>query len=371
MSPVDDRGPPDKRDEDRRLLALERFVAGDASPDDARLARDVAADERGAEIIEALRRIRETLATRVPPTDVDRAWERFEGALLAEPPTVPTGPEGAPRRVGPAISLLDRRQQSRVHRIVAGTAALAGAALVIMVHARATANRPLHTVGDSAAKTRVFASARGQRAEVRLTDGSRIVLAADSRLTVPPTFDRAERRVFLEGEAYFDVVHDSTRPFRVAARNADVRDVGTRFEVRAYSTDPAVRVVVINGTVRVGDTASTSRASLLHAGGMARIAANGFTSIRQHVDTLAYVGWTSGVLLLRGGSLRDVAAELSRWYDVDIHIPDSAVAARRISARIDYEALDRVLDHLALALDLQVTRRGRVITFASHSAAPR
>src|SRR3982751_821192 len=87
-------------------------------------------------------------------------------------------------------------------------------------------------------------AAVAQQTRVTLGDGTRVVLNAGSRLSYADDFGRGTRDVVLDGEGYFDVVHDASRPFRVLARGSVAQDVGTRFVVRAYPEQRAVDVVV-------------------------------------------------------------------------------------------------------------------------------
>lgn len=351
-------------EEDRLWLALDRYLGGDAGTHEIRVAREWLADPRRREVLEDLRRIRETIARPPQARSVDSAWQKLRADLA-----VPAGPPGgttpaASRRA--LRSLRPTRQRSAW--LWGGMVAAAGLAAVTFSYSGGPSSsraRKIVTTPPMERAPRVFAAVRGQRAQVRLVDGTRVFLAADSRLTVPAAFDSTERAVTLDGEAYFDVVHDTKKPFQVRARNAVVRDLGTRFVVRAYSFESAVRVVVTRGRVRLRDRLkSEASGALLDAGMLARIDSVGSTSVRIGVDTLRYMSWTSGVLLFAGTRLRDVATELGRWYDVDFRLPDSALAERRITARIDDQPLSRVLDHLAVTLDLRITRSGRTITLA-------
>jgi ferric-dicitrate binding protein FerR (iron transport regulator) len=187
---------------------------------------------------------------------------------------------------------------------------------------------------------------------------------------VGTAFDSLTREVTLEGEAYFDVIHDARRPFVVHVRNAVVRDVGTRFSIRAYPGDSAVRVLVTQGNVRLGRSLKGDSAdALLGRGMLARIDAAGATTIRTRVDTLRYVSWTSGVLTFTSTPLREVVTELGRWYDVEFQLADSALGARRISANIGNQPLPRLLDQLAVMLDVHVSRGGRRITLTRAGGA--
>jgi ferric-dicitrate binding protein FerR (iron transport regulator) len=208
----------------------------------------------------------------------------------------------------------------------------------------------------------VFAASRGQRAEIRLTDGTQVVLAADSRITIPADFDSTRRTVTLVGEAYFDVVHNNLKPFVVNVRGAVVRDIGTRFDVRAYPADASVRLVVTHGEVKLRNaTAPDISGRLLHAGQLTRMDSQGVISEVRSVDTAHYVAWTRGSLEFIDTPMPDVATEIGRWYDVDIHLKGSALTTRRLTATVRDQPLSGMLEQLAVSLDARLERHGRAV----------
>src|SRR5439155_1527064 len=114
---------------------------------------------------------------------------------------------------------------------------------------------------------REFTTARGHRAAIRFADGTRILLGVDSRLRVPAAYGATAREAYLDGAAYFDVAHDPARPFAVHAGKGVIRDIGTRFGVRAYADEQDVEVVVADGKVSLGAAAAHESAAQLVSGG--------------------------------------------------------------------------------------------------------
>src|SRR5881394_2240449 len=105
----------------------------------------------------------------------------------------------------------------------------------------------------TAQRTREYVTPRGQRASFRLADGTDVMLNAESRLRVPLTYGApgAPRTVELQGQGYFTVAHDERRPFIVQTAYGATRDIGTRFDIRAYPNDSIEHVVVTEGEVAV------------------------------------------------------------------------------------------------------------------------
>jgi transmembrane sensor len=205
-------------------------------------------------------------------------------------------------------------------------------------------------------------AAAAQQTRVTLGDGTRVVLNAGSRLRYDD-FGRGAREVELDGEGYFDVVHDEMRPFRVHARGSITEDVGTRFVVRAYPEQRAVDVVVTHGSVvlrRVRNAAPT----LLVAGQRGRIGADGVISRVNDADVERWLEWTRGGIVLEGMTLGEAVVDLGRRFDVPIEIADAELARRSVSARFHDEPLPRVLDALGAALGASWSRVGDRIVIA-------
>ncbi|MGH2900192.1 MAG: FecR family protein, partial [Solirubrobacteraceae bacterium] len=168
------------------------------------------------------------------------------------------------------------------------------------------------------------------------------------------------RSVTLEGVADFSVVHDGTRPFRVRAKNAVVTDVGTEFVVRAYAADSGVDVSVSSGIVAVLGGAPDSVE--LRAGQVAFVAANGRIAQVTGASAQTLTAWVHDRLVFDDVPLSTVAAELGRWFDVQIRIPDQQLARRRLIAAYTRTTLSGVLDAIAATLPVRYERTGNVVT---------
>lgn len=218
---------------------------------------------------------------------------------------------------------------------------------------------------------REYVTAAGQRETATLPDGTQMTLAPATRAVLGAGYGRRERDVYLlDGEGYFAVAHDAHHPFVVHARNALATDVGTRFDVRAYAGDSAVRVVVAEGRValnacRNGGSACAASAvvpTALGATDIATVAPSGEIATSRDADIGALTGWVNGQLVFRDASVSEIARALTRWYGVDITVPDAALAARRLTVVVHDEPYDQVVSGLALLLHARVERaRGLVI----------
>jgi transmembrane sensor len=294
----------------------------------------------------------------VPPRyDSARAWAKLEGAI--DEPAPPAdglpllSPPPARRDIGTRPRFSSPNWAARIAAIL-----VLGGAIPLAWQATRPATETL-----ALAAMREVETEPGQRATVRLADGTRVEVGADSRLRYMPELGGARREVYLEGEAYFDVVHDDRRPFVVHTARAVVRDLGTKFNVRSYADVPAVEVVVAEGAVAVapGKGGDPRDSLLLHAGDLGRLEADGKLVARRGVDVGAHLSWMDGRLQLIDVPLREAALRLAHWYGADIRLADSAIATRRYTASLKDETLPQLLDLMALALELRVDRAGDTI----------
>jgi transmembrane sensor len=204
---------------------------------------------------------------------------------------------------------------------------------------------------------RVAQTVRGGRQELRLADGTRVVLGPASTLRYPAEFGTGPRDVELTGEGYFEVVHDAAHPFRVRAGHAAAEDIGTAFSVRAYPEDSAVRVVVAEGSVALGAAAAGAAPAVpLTPGQLGSLARGSAVPTVRRVNVAAYLGWMEGRLAFDETPLAEVVAQLGRWYDAPFRIADPALASRTLTASFTSEPLADVLAALAPVLDVRFDR---------------
>ena len=173
------------------------------------------------------------------------------------------------------------------------------------------------------------------------------------------------RGVSLEGEAYFDVVHDERRPFVVRAGELVATDLGTEFTVRAYPEDAGARVVVREGRVAIRAAGSAATPERVVAPGQLGRLGVGAEPAVEPADTAAYFAWTEGRLVFDGTPLRDALPQLSRWFDLEFRLADSSLGDVPLTATLKTQPTPDVLDNLAASLGMRQRRLGRTVTLSS------
>lgn len=340
-------------------IEIAKYVAGECGPAEERAmdARMVESPELHERVIRMRRVLGGDGAN--ASADADRLWANFEARAGH---TAPIG-DGRPALRRGVRAAFDESRFARVASAAAFVILAGGAALWLTTRTPAAAPPIAEEPGH-------YRTSRGQYATIQLTDGSRVTLAPESRLTIPAAFGRGVRDVALDGEAIFSIAHDAAHPFRVHARGARVEDIGTRFDLRAYPDDRVVTVAVVEGTVALGRDRAVSigapRAAaegvVLHSGDLASLDTSGQAFTHHHARVSDYVAWADGRLVFVARPLPEVLSTIGRWYDVDVRVPETALATRLVTAQFSTQAPNEMIDALAIAVDARIERKGRVVT---------
>jgi transmembrane sensor len=343
---ADEIGPPDS-------LTLARYLSGELGvAEAAQVERWIEADPANRALVGALREV----WTRGHPPDFDpddALWNRI-AARLERPLPKPALVRG-----------FGRWPAQPARRFVPAAAAAAAAAVILAVGATLVVQL---RQAEEPVPMREVATARRQRATLDLPDGSRVVLAPESRLRFAADLGAGRagraRDLLLEGDAYFEVRHDSTRPFRVHAANAVVEDLGTEFVVGVRPEKGGLEVVVVTGAVALREDSAVRPLVTLGRGDRARLDSVGTAVLTRDVNLAPYVAWTQGRLVFDATPLNEAVPALSRWYDLDIRLADPGLAGRRLSATFGTEPVAQVLELIARSLDARVARDGRTVVFS-------
>jgi transmembrane sensor len=207
-----------------------------------------------------------------------------------------------------------------------------------------------------------FATTAAQRSTIHLKDGSAILLAPSTSITV------MSREVTVSGEAYFTVAPHASQPFIVRTAHAVTRVLGTRFGVREYPGERATRVVVTDGRVAVEAVDAQipeARSHILTALTAAYVSDSG-VAVQKGAGVNDYTAWTQGRLVFNERPLREVVGELSRAYGIDIRVADSALARQPMTFATSVRdvPLSQVLTLLTFTIDAHYSRRDSAFVIA-------
>ncbi|MEJ5996594.1 FecR domain-containing protein [Pedobacter sp. Du54] len=206
-----------------------------------------------------------------------------------------------------------------------------------------------------------LATPRGGQYQIILGDGTRVWLNAATTLSYPTTFAKNQRLVKLDGEAYFEVAHNTKSPFIVETSNQLVKVLGTHFNVNSYRDEPTTETTLSQGSVLVSPkNSSATRSSLkLYPGEQTTVSG---TSIgKRNADLAIALAWKNGTMEFKDAPLPVILRQVSRWYGIEIDY-SNADLSRKFSGSVSRNAkLASVLKILALSkvpYKLQVTETG-------------
>ncbi|HWV70602.1 MAG TPA: FecR domain-containing protein [Pseudosphingobacterium sp.] len=157
---------------------------------------------------------------------------------------------------------------------------------------------------------------RGGQYHLTLPDGTKVWMNAASTLTYAVNGSTRERLVKLEGEAYFEVAKDPEHPFRVESKGQVVEVLGTHFNINSYPDESTVTTTLIEGSVKVAETAKR-KSVILRPGQLAALDKYSHLSVKQ-ADVSDAVAWKNGKFSFKHSDIGMVMRQLSRWYNVDV-----------------------------------------------------
>jgi len=360
------------REPDPRSLAA--YLSGEASPSES--AEVLRWAQSSATAMAHLRRLeavwqasrRPTDAASESPWTADDIWKSIAPRLDDE--DTPRLRLITPARMAGVVS----REASRGRRAAMwlSVAACIVVAVGVWAQHRGLTSRAASSPAPPVA-VREYRTERGQRASVTLPDGSALQLGPLSVLRVGADYGTPSRTVELEGDGYFNVTHDVRHPFSVKTGRTTIRDVGTRFIVRARADESRVEIAVADGEVAVetlpAASATASGPGMLTSGPLhvaarhvALVDERGLATLLPRASVAARFAWTRGELAFDHVPVPIVLAELSRWYGNSFVLADKQLQPVRLTTVIRGETLLEALVVLETALEVDTRVSGDTVT---------
>ncbi len=198
-----------------------------------------------------------------------------------------------------------------------------------------------------------FATTVAETKTVKLPDGSVVRMNADSRLRLAETYGESDRRVFLQGQAFFKVQNNGL-VFLVETDHGTVTVVGTEFDVN--SRYQRTEVIVREGIVRLKDVAGRDSVELtVNERGIAAAGDRGI--LEEQVDAGYLIGWLDDRFVFHKTPLDEAVDELERRYGVKIDIAGNELRSLTMSGSYAYKSIDATLESFCLALNLQYAKQ--------------
>lgn len=201
---------------------------------------------------------------------------------------------------------------------------------------------------------------RGGEYKVRLADGTLVYLNSATRMKYPVKFDEKERKVYLSGEAYFEVAKDPERPFFVEMEGVEVRVYGTSFNVNTHQKGN-IQTVLVKGSIGV-KVLSSGMESVIRPGQMAEFKQGNTKVDVKDVNVAVYTDWKDGIFRFENQRLEDILTVLSNWYDVDVFYQTVSVKELHFSGYMErYKDVSVILEAITLSTGVTFSIQGKTI----------
>lgn len=186
----------------------------------------------------------------------------------------------------------------------------------------------------------------GGQYNIVLADGTKVFLNAVSSIKYPTQFNGDQRIVELEGEAYFEVAKNKSKPFLVKSANQTIEVLGTHFNVHAYNNESVVKTTLLEGSVAVS---SKNQKAILKPGQQSNISESSSKIAVKEVDTEAAIAWKNGRFKFDNADLKSVMKQLERWYGIKVEYRGDVSDVRFNGGTFRNKNLSEVLKVLELS----------------------
>lgn len=199
----------------------------------------------------------------------------------------------------------------------------------------------------------------GQYGQLVLPDGSHVWLNSQSRLEFPFRFEVGTREVFLDGEAFFDVIADKRNPFVVHTKNYSVRALGTKFNICSFDKNINSKISLLAGVVDIELNNSKEKFALLPNQQLEFV--NGEVSLTP-ISSLSYFEWKNGYLSFENESIKDLLDKLSHCYAIEFKIKNESILTDKYTGKFKIkDGVEQALKVLQLRSSFSYKKNGDYI----------
>ena len=244
---------------------------------------------------------------------------------------------------------------------------------------------PTTAMTPGLAGNEIFTS-NGSRTHLTLPDGTVVWLNAGSRISYEKNFGVTLRSVTLNGEAFFDVAPNASKPFVIHTAHIDIRVLGTSFNVRSYPSDKTTEATLIRGSIEVSirnrssdrivlkpneklivnneDSALLAKETASHHHGKTdqSLVVIGKPTYEEHSGAMVETSWVDNKLVFQDEEFSDLARRMERWYGVTIRFDNAGKEELRFTGTFEKETIQQALDALKLTGNFNYNIDGTQIT---------
>ena len=334
---------------------LTKYFAGETTESENQMVRDWLSEDREHEhIFEQVKKDIEkiNMMKDIRSVNVDGAWDKLKHRITAGSGTQELQPEII--------------RNIPVYRKIFVPAMKWAAVILLLIGFSFGAIKIVTTPGWPYTKKVQTASTSGSQKEIILEDGTSVYLNNGSELIYPRQFKGKTREVRLKGEAYFDVKRDTRHPFVIIAENAEVKVLGTAFNVKARIPEKTIEVYVERGSVQLSQRTNQNNNVVINPGYIGMLSNNDQVKKVKN-DDVNYMAWKTHKLVFKETPLSEVVNTLNRVYNVNISINGNNIADLKYNGTIESISLQSVLEALQTAFNLKIENQGKNIIIQKNS----
>ncbi len=231
----------------------------------------------------------------------------------------------------------------------------------------------------------------GARSEINLPDGTNVLLNAGSKIKYSNTYNRNNRDIELEGEAYFKVAHNEEIPLIVKVKDIGIRALGTEFNVKAYNDDKYIETTLIKGKVEITKTGTDNKAhkivdllpkekalfvdkdnkfliKKIQKDKKKKFKKTRYKSdkllVSKKIDTKPIIAWIQKRMIIEAEDMESLSVKLARKFDVSFKFSTNDIKKYRVSGVLEDETLEQVLNVIKLATPIEYEVKGKLVTLS-------
>ena len=202
----------------------------------------------------------------------------------------------------------------------------------------------------------------GQKSTITLQDGTIVYLNSGSKISYKSNYNNSVRIIDLEGQAFFEVFKDRSKPFVVGCKNIEVKALGTSFDVNAYKGFP-IQVSLLTGSVKViaASSSDSQKELVLNPGEFFTVNEDGTFKSKGTFNPYEILAWKDGRLIFKDATIREIVPKLELWFGVQIHNYSVVDPNRPFKTTFEKENLDNILMNIGAVLDFDyIIERNKV-----------
>lgn len=321
------------------ILLLRRFLTGETAPEEKQVLSDWFRSDLLREELDGFVRSKweETTNSTIPADLRERMFQRIQNRIITD-----TGV----KRKNKVSTLRNAIRYVAVILFVVGTGL--GSHLYTK-----------HVLWDVPAKDYLVRADKAQKASLVLPDGTRVWLNSDSEIKYTSLYGEEDRRISLDGQAYFEVAKDSLRRFIVQAGDLAVEALGTSFDVKAYQDDNLAVVTLFEGKVKA--SARREETFLLPDQSVEYNKEKGLLHMEMLSDASSACLWRNNELSFKDETLSEIATLLNRMYNIQVLFKTESVKHLRFTGVITNNSLENIIELISLTSPIKYTSKGDTI----------